>query len=477
MSQKESTILNNLAGAHFIGVGGVGMSAIATILAARGVAVSGSDQADGPVVARLRQAGVTVHIGHRAENIAQARSVVISTAIRPDNPELRAAVEQGLPVLHRSQALGALMRLGRSIGVAGAHGKTTTTLMVAETLTAGDCDPTVLVGGWVDAWQGGARVGRTDHIVAEVDESDRSLLNVQPDVCVVTNIDFDHPDHFRDYEHVIETFCDFFDRLPEESVLIMDGDDPGVRRVAGRTGRRTLLVSLEDRQADVFCAVTAANTDGSTFDLRFQGRDVGSVHLPAPGIHNVRNGAAALAAAIVEGVAPEDAVAGLAAFRGVRRRFDLRGEAGGVRVYDDYAHHPREIQATLAVARALADQRGGRVFAIFQPHRYTRTQALARDFGLAFGQADWALIMDVYAAGDDPIAGVDGGLLVAHARAGGHGEALRCPDFDDVLREAQLRLRPGDIALTMGAGDITHFGPKLLEALRHQDADHDKAKG
>ncbi len=462
---SDTNALQLRDGLHFIGIGGVGMSAVALVLAARGARVSGSDLKESGVTRRLREAGVKVFIGHGAANVAEASGVVISTAIDPGNPELLAARERGLGVWHRSQALNALLAARHSVGITGTHGKTTTTLMVGRILEKGGLDPTVLVGGWVDEYHGGARVGAGDWVVAEVDESDRSLLNIRPEVSLITNIDFDHPDHFRDREHVRAVFAEYVQNMPADGRLIVNMDDDGTRATMDRFDVDMTRCSLSDTGADARCGPIRLGAGKAAFDLILNGETLGIIELGVGGLHNVMNALQACAVGWQLGVSFEDCRTALQGFHGVCRRFELRGEAGGVRVYDDYAHHPKEILATLAVARSVVTEPEGRVVAIFQPHRYTRTQAMADEFAVCFGEADSVMIMEVYGAGDAPIAGVDGALVCRKVHEAGHRDVRYCPDFKSVAEAVAAIARPGDVVLTMGAGDVTNLADPLLEAL------------
>lgn len=449
---------------HFIAIGGVGMSAIAMTLLERGATVSGSDTKESDTTQRLREMGATVHIGHAAENIANAGGVVVSSAIGDDNVELLEARRRALPVLHRSELLGALMATGRSVGVAGAHGKTTTTLMAGATLIGAGLDPTVLVGGWVPEFNGGARVGGGDLIVAEVDESDGSFLNIRPDISIITNIDFDHPDFYADRQAVHDAFIKYVNQSPEEAVVVIDADDAGAQTVIDRFERRVVRCALDTPSADAVGQIEQLNAMSSRFTVRLAGVECGAIDMRVGGEHNVRNALLSFVAALLAGGDVDDCARGLGEYRGVRRRFEFRGKTQGARVFDDYAHHPREVAATLDVAARLREEEGGRVIAIFQPHRYSRTLALARDFGASFGQADRVIIMDVYGAGEGVIEGVDGRLIADATRDAGHSSVVYCPSLDEAADAVADDLREGDIVMTLGAGDVTELGPMILRA-------------
>jgi len=454
---------------HFIGIGGVGMSSIALVLLARGIAVSGSDARESDVTRGLREKGAQVAIGHAAGNVAGADAVVVSSAIKEDNPELRAARERGIPVWRRAEVLGALMAEGRSVGVSGAHGKTTTTLMAGHVLIAAGLDPTVLVGGWVNEFGGGARVG-AGPVVAEVDESDRSFFNIHPDFALITNIDLDHTDTYASHADIRDAFVRYVNQTPARAVAIVDGDDPGVREAIPAFQRRLVTCSLEDASACVFGEVVEQTSRGSRFRVRFDGADCGEARLEVGGVHNVRNALLAVAAGLLLDADFARCREGLAQFRGVRRRFEFRGQARGARVYDDYAHHPREIEATLTVAAKMREEEGGRVVVVFQPHRYTRTRSFAEAFGQALRPCDALIVTDVYGAGDEPIAGVTGALVAAAARRAGHPDVAYCANLDAVPAALAPRLRAGDIVLTVGAGNVTDVGPAILQALAEKEA-------
>ncbi|MCX7048491.1 MAG: UDP-N-acetylmuramate--L-alanine ligase [Candidatus Sumerlaeota bacterium] len=455
--------------AFLIGIGGVGMSAIAAALLARGLRISGSDARENDFTGMARARGARVCIGHAAANLADAAGVVVSSAIKEDNPELREARRRGLPVWHRSQALQALMDVSRSVGVAGCHGKTTTTLMTGAVLEAAGMNPTVLVGGWVPEYKGSARIGAADLVVAEVDESDGSFINIRPRVSIVTNVDFDHPDHFADMDQVRAEFVNYINQTPADGAVVLDADDAGTAPIVSRLIPPVLRCSLHDSAADLYGRIVSLGAGEARFEVRWRGRDCGVAHLNVGGAHNVKNAMLALAAGLWLGADASLCLAGLEAFRGVRRRFELRGRARGISIYDDYAHHPREVAATLSVAAKAREEKGGRVWAIFQPHRYTRTQALFSEFGAAFGDADAVIVTDVYAAGDEAIPGVSGALVADAIRRAGHPDVAYCPRLQDVCDRIVPLAREGDLILTLGAGDITGLGPMLLQGLEPQE--------
>jgi UDP-N-acetylmuramate--alanine ligase len=451
---------------HLVGVGGAGMSAVATLLVARGLAVSGSDSAEGPTLPGLREAGVDVHVGHDAAHVAGVDTVVVSSAIRETNPELAAARAAGLRVLHRSQALAALMADRDAVAVAGAHGKTTTSAMVATALLAAGEDPAFAIGGVVigpDGPLGGARDG-AGPFIAEADESDGSFLNYAPLVAIVTNVEPDHLDHYGTREAFEEAFARFTERIRPGGLLIACADDEGAARLVARVrtplAARGVSLTTYGRSdgADVLVGATTRGPDGAWLTPVTAAEVSAELRLGVPGEHNGLNAAAAWAALRRLGVDDRAAVDGLASFRGTGRRFEDRGSAGGVRVVDDYAHHPTEIAALLRAARQVTD---GRIVVLFQPHLYSRTKAFADEFAAALGAADEVVVTDVYAAREDPDPEVTGALITD--RMGEHAHFV--PDRLEAARAAAALARPGDLLLTVGAGDVTALAPVVLEAL------------
>lgn len=451
---------------HLVGVGGAGMSAVAALLAARGLVVSGSDAADGPALPGLRAAGIDVHVGHDAAHVAGVDTLVVSSAIRPTNPELVAARAAGVRVLHRSQALAALMADRDAVAVAGAHGKTTTSAMLATALLAAGADPSFAIGGVVvgpDGPLGGARDG-AGAFVAEADESDGSFLAYAPLVAVVTNVEPDHLDHYGTREAFEDAFARFAGRVRPGGLLVACADDAGaarlVARVRGELERSRVGVTTYGRSAaaDVQVGATTAGPDGRWLTTVRQGDAVAELSLGVPGAHNGLNAAAAWTALRRLGLSAEAAAEGLAAFRGTGRRFEDRGSAGGVRVVDDYAHHPTEIAALLAAARQVTD---GRLVVLFQPHLYSRTKAFAPQFAAALAAADEVVVTDVYAAREDPDPAVTGALVTDLMP----GHARFVADRVAAARVAAGLARPGDLLLTVGAGDVTALAPVVLEAL------------
>ncbi len=446
---------------HFVGIGGIGMSGVAELLHRLGCAVGGSDAAPSANTARLEALGLPVRIGHDAGNLGAAAAVVVSTAVPEDNPERLEARRRGLPVLHRSEALAALAALAWPIAVSGTHGKTTTTAMIAAVLEAGGLDPTVVNGGVLNGVGSNVRLGRGPWIVLEADESDRSFLNLPATIAVVTNIEAEHLEHYRDLAELEACFARFADAPPPFGAAVLSADDPGAAKLAAGCRRRTLGYGFAPA-AEVRGERLRLGPDGSRLDVS-GALEIEALEIGVPGRHNAQNALAAVAVAHLLGL-PEEAVRrALAGFRGVERRFSLAGEVGGVRIIDDYGHHPTEIRAVLATAR-LAGR--GRVMAVMQPHRYSRLHALLADFAGCFGQADKVLVAPVYAAGEAPIAGADRDTLVAAARAGGHPDIAPIDGLPELVERAAAWAAPGDTIVCLGAGSITAWAHALPAALR-----------
>jgi len=458
-------VVTRLDNVHLIGVGGAGMSGIAKVLLARGAHVSGSDLKDSRTLAALRALGADITVGHVEQAVEGAEVVVVSSAIREDNPELAEARRRGLTVLPRASALAALMVGSRGIAVAGTHGKTTTTSMVTVMLQHCGADPSFAVGGDLNEAGSNAHQGSGDLFVAEADESDGSFLLLAPHVAVVTNVEADHLDHYADEAAVAEAFVAFVDRVDAEGQVVACADDPGSRRVAAvahASGRATRTYG-ESADADVRVTdLVLEQSGGLSFEVVADGRRLGRQVLRVPGRHNALNAAAALTVGLGLGFGPVELREGLEGFTGVRRRMELKGTVGGVRVIDSYAHHHTELAADLAAARQVAA--GGRLVVAFQPHRYTRTAAFARRMGVALSAADEVVVMEVYAAGEDPLPGVTG-ATVAEAIDLPVGSVLFEPSWGKVPAALVSRARPGDLVLTFGAGDVTQIGPVVLSLL------------
>jgi len=464
---------------HFVGIGGIGMSGIAEVLLNLGYKVSGSDLKSSAVTQRLASLGATTFEGHRAENIAGAEVVVTSSAIEQENPEVAEAHKLHIPVIQRAEMLAELMRLKYGIAIAGMHGKTTTTSMVAAVLAAGGLDPTVVVGGRVDAMGSNARLGKSQYLVAEADESDRSFLKLSPILSVVTNIDREHMDCYRNMRDVKKTFLEFMDRVPFYGMIVACHDDPLLRRLLPEVQRRTVTYGTR-RGSDFLIKIptSAANSVAemghplNRFSVSYRKQDLGEFTLHVPGVHNVLNATAAIAVGLGLDVGVEFIRAALDHFRGVDRRFQLRGRAAGVSVIDDYGHHPTEIRATLAAARQCGF---GKVHVIFQPHRYTRTRDLMDEFTTAFADADSLFVLDIYAASEKPIEGITGEVLAQRIREKSGKPVHYASSFAEAVTAAAAAAHDGDMILTLGAGSVSQLGPMVLDRLREREGAAAKA--
>ena len=473
MPARQRPIPFDLGPVHFVGIGGIGMSGIAEILLRLGYPVTGSDARASANTERLEALGARVFVGHQAGNVEGASAVVFSTAIRPDNPEFAAARTLRIPLVRRAEMLAELMRLQSSVAVGGTHGKTTTTSMIAALLDAGGLDPTVVNGGIINAYGTNAKVGDGDWIVVEADESDGSFLRLKSTVAVVTNIDPEHLDHYGDFDAVKKAFTDFVENIPFYGFAAVCLDHPEVQALAARVQNRRLVTYGVSPQAEVRAVRIAMGPDGADFDVRITPREGealtwSGLKLPMTGTHNVLNACAALAVARELGLDEAAIRAGLAAFGGVKRRFTTTGAAHGVRVVDDYGHHPVEIAAVLKAAREVQSGTDGRVVAVVQPHRYTRLRDLFAEFSACFHDADTVIVADVYAAGEAPIAGADRDALVEGLRRYGHRRVLPLESVPALPRLVREETAPGDVVVCLGAGDITAWAyalPGQLEAL------------
>jgi len=447
---------------HFVGIGGSGMSGIAEILLTLGYRVTGSDQRRTEAIERLEERGAKVWIGHDATHVAGAHVVVYSSAVPADNVELRAARAQGIPTIPRAEMLAELMRLKYGIAVAGTHGKTTTTSLIGAVLAEGRLDPTIVVGGRVQGLGSNARLGQGEFLVAEADESDGSFLKLQPTIAVVTTIDAEHLDHWGSLAALQEGFLAFVNKVPFYGAAVLCADQPTIRALVPRLDKRVITYGLE-AAADLTARDLRLVGLGSRFEVHHRGTRLGECTLRIPGRHNVLNALAAVAVGLDLEIPFATIARALAGFTGVQRRFQVRGEAGGVVVVDDYGHHPAEIQATLEAARAAFDRR---VVTVFQPHRYTRTRDLREAFFAAFDQADVVLVMDIYPAGERPIPGVHARDLAAGIRARGHRDVTYVGgERAHVVEHLARVVRPGDLVITLGAGDVGQIGPELLRRL------------
>ncbi|MDP5366318.1 MAG: UDP-N-acetylmuramate--L-alanine ligase [Paracoccaceae bacterium] len=450
---------------HFVGIGGIGMSGIAEVLLNHGYTVQGSDQKTTKITDRLAGLGATIFEGQAAENLAGAQVVVISSAIKPGNPELDEARRMGLPVVRRAEMLAELMRLKSNIAIAGTHGKTTTTTMVAEVLVAGGIDPTVVNGGIIHAYGSNARMGQGEWMVVEADESDGTFNRLPATIAIVTNIDPEHMEHWGDFERLKQGFLDFVSNIPFYGVAVCCTDHPEVRSLVGRITDRRVITYGFNAQADVRALNLRYEGGVAHFDIALQAEDIviEGCSLPMPGDHNVSNALAAVAVARHLGMKGDEIRGALAAFGGVNRRFTKVGEVGGVTIIDDYGHHPVEIAAVLKAARQATQ---GRVIAVHQPHRYTRLSALFEDFCGCFNEADVVAIAEVYAAGEAPIAGASRDDLVAGLIRHGHRHARAVTDEDDLLRLVREQARPGDMVVCLGAGTISAWANNLPARLQ-----------
>ena len=460
---------------HFVGIGGIGMSGIAELLANLGYEVSGSDTKRSDVTDRLVQLGVTVHTGHHASHVGQADVVVVSSAIRTDNPEIAEAMRRHIPVIPRAEMLAELMRLRYGIAVAGAHGKTTTTSMIALVLERAGLDPTAVIGGRLSAFGSNARLGRGDYMVVEADESDRSFLKLSPGIAVITNLDREHMEAYGTWENLQQAFVDFANKVPFYGAVVACADDPAVCTLVGHVTRRVIMYGFADHVThgalDVAGHHQALEAFGSRCRVSIRGAGVptemlGELKLQVPGRHNLLNALAAVAVGLEAGIPFERIARALAEFRGAERRFQLRGEVSGVMVVDDYGHHPTEIAAVLAASRAGIDRR---VLVVFQPHRYTRTHQLMGEFGHALSAADEIVLTDIYAAGEAPIEGVTIDALADTVRAAATGPVHVVRSLDDLPSAVATLARDGDLVITMGAGSIGGVGDRILAAIRSRD--------
>jgi UDP-N-acetylmuramate--alanine ligase len=458
---------------HFVGIGGIGMSGIAEVLLNLGYKVSGSDLKNSTVTQRLAGLGATIFEGHRAENSTDAEVVVTSSAIAVENPEVSEAHKLHIPVIQRAEMLAELMRLKYGIAIAGMHGKTTTTSMVAAVLAGGGLDPTVVVGGRVDAMGSNARLGKSQYLVAEADESDRSFLKLSPILSVVTNIDREHMDTYRNMRDVKKTFVEFMNRVPFYGMIVACNDDPLLRRLLPEVQRRTVTYGTK-RGSDFLIKLseTTVRESGdarplSRFRVTYRKQDLGEFTLHVPGVHNILNATAAIAVGIGLDISVDAIRAALDQFRGVDRRFQLRGQAAGVSVIDDYGHHPTEIKATLAAARQCGYRK---VHVVFQPHRYTRTRDLMDDFTNAFTDADSLFVLDIYAASESPIEGISGEALALAVGEKSGRSAEYVTSFAEAVNAVTSVAHEGDMILTLGAGSVSQLGPMIVEKLNERDS-------
>ncbi|MFQ5329512.1 MAG: UDP-N-acetylmuramate--L-alanine ligase [Thermodesulfobacteriota bacterium] len=444
---------------HFVGVGGAGMSGIAEVLLNLGYRVSGSDLKATGVTDRLGALGIKIVTGHRKENVSGADVVVYSSAVRQDNPEIVESREQQIPVIPRAEMLAELMRVKHGIAVAGTHGKTTTTSMIAAMLGHAGIDPTVVIGGKLNSMGSNAKLGKGEYLVAEADESDGSFMKLSPTIAVVTNIDREHMDYYDDMDDVLRNYLSFINKVPFYGCAILCLDHPNIQSLMPSVTRRHVTYGMTV-QSDVSARDIEQKEMTTSFDLWYRGERLGRVSLGMPGEHSVYNALAAIAVGLELGVDFKEIAEGLEGFDGVQRRFQLKGEVGDIIVVDDYGHHPEEIKVTL---RAAKEGWGRRVVAVFQPHRYTRTRDLLSDFFSAFNDADSLVVTDIYPAGEEPIEDVSSMALFEGIKAHGHKDVIYIPELNDVVEYLVKRLSPGDLIVTLGAGDIWEVGERVLE--------------
>ena len=446
---------------HFVGIGGIGMSGIAEVLINLGYEVSGSDLKESGITRRLHKLGGSISYGHRSENLADVDVVVTSTAVKQDNPEVEEAHRRKIPVIPRAEMLAELMRMKYGIAIAGTHGKTTTTSMVATVLSHGNIDPTVVIGGRLDSIGSNAKLGQGEFLVAEADESDGSFLKLSPTIAVVTNVDEDHLDYYEDLDEIRATFIDFINKVPFYGLVVLCLDDQNLQGMIPQVKKRLMTYGLNS-QADFQASEIVHEGDRTGFMVHYRGEELGRLNIRMPGRHNVLNALAAVAVGM-ELDMPFSAIAeGFRDFGGVGRRFEIKGEPEGIMIVDDYGHHPVEIKATLAAARSGWNRR---LVAVFQPHRYSRTEALFDDFVTAFYQADHLAVMDIYAAGEQPIAGISAEQLADGISEHGHKSCCYTGDIEATVEHLQAVLLPGDIVITLGAGNVWQVGEELHRLL------------
>lgn len=458
-------MLENIRKLHFVGIGGVGMSAIAEVMLDKGYEISGSDLSESEVVQKLRAKGAVIYKGHAAANVEGKDAIVLSSAIHQDNPELVQAKKLGLKIFHRSDILAFLLNAAKGIAVAGAHGKTTTSSMISVVLEHAGVDPTILIGGFVDYLNGNAKLGKSDYLVAEADESDGSFLKFYPHIAVVTNIEDDHMDHYGSMENIIKAFIQFVQNLDKENGLaVLCFDNENIRNIAPQLDRRYISYALE-HEADYTAADIVADGPQTTFSVVYKGEKLGAVTLNIPGRHNVLNALATIAVCHKLGLSIEAIAAGFAVFTGTKRRFQTKFRNDDVWIVDDYAHHPTEIQTTIKAAKQTEPKR---LIVAFQPHRYTRTQLLRKEFGSCFKGADMLILTDIYAASEKPIPGISGKTIVEEVKMQTGVDAVYIEKLADIAPWLEKNKQKGDLIITMGAGNIYTVGETLADELKHE---------
>ncbi len=457
--RKIDTMRRKVASIHFVGIGGIGMSGIAEVLLNLGYAITGSDVNETDITHRLSSLGARIFKGHDAANLANADVVVTSTAVKAHNPEVLEAHRRGIPVIPRAEMLAELLKMKFSIAVSGSHGKTTTTSMISTVLASGGLDPTMVIGGKLGSIGSNAKIGDGEIIVAEADESDGSFLKLNPCIAVITNIDREHLDYYRDIEDIKAAFLKFANIVPFYGSTIVCADDPHVQEIMPEITRKVITYGIHS-QADYQATDIVMNGPSSSFSVSYKGEPLGRVVMNVPGMFNVYNGLAAIAAAREIDMDMETVREGLKAYVGVHRRLELKGEVGGVAVVDDYGHHPTEIRETLAAARHVWK---GRMIVIFQPHRYTRTKALYDEFLKAFSNADSLIVTDIYAASEEPIPGVTAANLCEGIKKQGHPDVSYISNFDDIVTYLQTKAKASDVIITQGAGSVYKVGEAYLK--------------
>ncbi|MEO0198115.1 MAG: UDP-N-acetylmuramate--L-alanine ligase [candidate division WOR-3 bacterium] len=446
---------------HFIGIGGAGMSGIAEVLHNLGFKITGSDIQENEVTKHLEEIGIKIYYGHHPDHVDDADLVVISTAVKEDNIEVKKAREKQIPVIRRALMLAELTRIKYSIAVSGAHGKTTTTSMIADVLAKGGLDPTVIVGGVIKGLKSGAKLGHSDFLVVEADESDMSFLHLFPTIVVITNIDLEHLDCYGDLNNIKKAFIQFSENVPFYGAVVANIDDRNTVEILPSIERKKITYGFA-LAADVYAKDIKRGNSFSEFSVYYKKSKIGDVRLNVPGIHNIKNALAAVAVGLELGIDTPHIIAGLQEFKGVARRFEIKGKKNDIIIVDDYGHHPNEIIETLKTAR---DFHSGRIVVIFQPHRYTRTYYLHEQFGTAFFNADLLIITEIYPAGEKPIEGVTAKLIYDAVKKYGHKNALYIPELSNAVEFLKKELKPGDMLLTIGAGNIYKVGDEILRTL------------
>ena len=456
-------MLDGINKVHFVGIGGAGMSALAKILVEKGYEVSGSDVKESVMTGVLRELGARIFIGQQAENVHGAEAIVVSTAIREENPEVVEAKRLGLKRLHRSDVNAYLINSCKGIAVAGAHGKTTTTSMLGVALDYEGVSPSIIIGGEVDYLGSNAKLGKSDYLVSEADESDGTFLKYYPYVGIVTNVENDHMDHYGSMENIIKAFTQFLNQIRPEGFGVVCFDNENIRNIVKNVNTRIISYAIDCGEADYLAANIESTVDGTSFDVMHKGEKLGQVKLHVPGRHNVLNAMAAVVTGLQLGLTVAQMAEGLTMFNGAKRRFQTKGRVNDIWVVDDYAHHPTEIATTLAAARQTQPKR---LICAFQPHRYSRTQLLQKEYGSCFQGCDVLVLTDVYSAGEDPIQGIDGELLVKEVKEQTGQQAVYIQNKNEIAAYLQSIARPGDLIMTMGAGDIVKCGEALVDLLQ-----------